>query len=83
MIAEKSRVNMTTNQMHNQVAQWQQAQNILLSSLTPVIVKESTNLLQIPDIFDRLIVTEARLQAIPLITKDEILTASKLVEIVW
>lgn len=83
MLAEKRRVEMTTIQMHEQVAQWQQAQNIVLTSLTPAIVKESRNLIQIPDIFDRLIVSEARLQAVPLITKDRILTATNLVEIIW
>ena len=54
-----------------------------LLPLLPETVIGSHTLTAIPDIFDRLIVAEARRLAIPLVTHDVVISAAGLVSVVW
>jgi PIN domain nuclease of toxin-antitoxin system len=51
--------------------------------LLPETVIESHTFTAIPDIFDRLVVAEARRLGLPLITRDATIKASGLVSVVW
>jgi PIN domain nuclease of toxin-antitoxin system len=59
------------------------ADNYRLSTLTPEVVLASHQLSTIPDIFDRLIVAEARERRLPLLTRDALIRESGLVGTVW
>jgi len=83
MIAEKGRTALTTTVLKAHVKRWHKADNIRLSKLTPQIVIESVSLTIVPEIFDRLIVAEAKKLNYPLITKDPEIIASGLVTVVW
>jgi len=54
-----------------------------LLSLEPERIIASHTLTAIPDIFDRLIVAEARHRNVPLITRDTLIVAAGVVETVW
>ena len=82
-IAEKKRTPLITAQLLNLFSLWEQSSNIHLTSLTPQIVVAAQSLTVIPDIFDRLIVTEAQLLNAPVLTKDPIIVGSSLVTTVW
>lgn len=83
MIVEKGRTTLTAVNFAAQLKTWQSASNVQLTSLTPQLVIDSATLTSIPDIFDRLIVAEARALNVPLITRDPIITNSKLANIIW
>jgi len=53
------------------------------TSLMPQTVLRIQSLTVLPDIYDRLIVAEALESGAPLITRDEAITASGLVPVVW
>lgn len=78
MIVEKGRTTLTAVNFAAQLKTWQSASNVQLTSLTPQLVIDSATLTSIPDIFDRLIVAEARALNVPLITRDPIIT-----NIIW
>lgn len=59
------------------------SQNYSLLSLQPSTVLASHHYAAIPDIFDRLTVTEGILRGIPLITKDPVIRGSGLVPTIW
>ncbi len=54
-----------------------------LCPLLPHTVIASHHYTVIPDIFDRLIVAEAILRGLPLLTRDTVIRASGLVAVVW
>lgn len=83
MVVERKRIALSPAVFAAAVKTWQTAENIRLTSLTPDIVVESAYLTAIPDIFDRLIVTETRRLGIPLITMDPVITNSQLVPVIW
>lgn len=60
-----------------------ECENYRLLPLLPETVVSSNEYTIIPDIFDRLIVTEAILQNCPLVTYDQIIRQSQLVSTVW
>jgi PIN domain nuclease of toxin-antitoxin system len=53
------------------------------SGLTPELVLASQAHVAVPEIFDRLVVTEARLRGVSLITRDPEIHAAGLVPIIW
>lgn len=59
------------------------SENYILSTLEPETVIASHTTTAIPDIFDRLIVTEAILRNIPVLTRDRTIVASGLIETIW
>jgi PIN domain nuclease of toxin-antitoxin system len=61
----------------------QSKSNYVLLPLLPETVISSHTLLAIPDIFDRLVVAEARRLSLPLITRDAAIKASGLLSVVW
>jgi len=63
-------------------AAMQSGSNYVLYPLLPEVVITSHMLTAIPDIFDRLIVADARRLAIPLISYDAIISALGLVSVV-
>lgn len=83
MVAEKGRIALTSAMLIATARAWQAASNIRLTHLTPALVVASIDLTAIPDIFDRLIVAEARALGVPLITQDAVVVRSQLVPIIW
>ena len=63
--------------------QLQASSNVSLPDLTLVRTLDLRALTAIPDIHDRLIVAEAVARGLPLITNDQLITASGLVNVVW
>lgn len=61
----------------------QRSTNYQFLSLRTQTVIDSHALTAIPEIFDRLIVAEALRVGAPLITRDEAITASGLVRVIW
>ncbi|MBI3245132.1 MAG: hypothetical protein HYZ50_01350 [Deltaproteobacteria bacterium] len=57
--------------------------NYPLSPLLPEIVIASHQYTIIPDIFDRLIVTETISRGVPLVTRDPVIRQSRLIPTVW
>jgi PIN domain nuclease of toxin-antitoxin system len=57
--------------------------NYLLLSLLPQIVIDSHQYTMIPDIFDRLIVTDAISHSVPLLTRDPVIQQSGLISTIW
>lgn len=84
MVAERGRITgLTLEALLSQFETLRDSDNYRLSSLTPESVLASHRLAAIPDIFDRLIVAEAVQRRMPLLTRDPVIRASKLVETVW
>ncbi len=83
MIAEKGRTTLLLSTLTRLVQDWRTADNIRLTGLTADLVIASTRITTIPDIFDRMIVAEAGELGIPIITRDPIITTSKLVPVIW
>ena len=57
--------------------------NYILLPLLPETVIASHTLTAIPDIFDRLVVAEARRLGVPVLTRDATISASGLVSVAW
>lgn len=84
MVIERKRLlGIVTPQLLGQLSLRQGRQNYELLPLLPDLVRGSRTLTAIPDIFDRLIVAEARRLGLPLISRDPIIRASGLVNLVW
>jgi len=83
MIAEKKRTSLGLVALGNAIQNWQTADNIRLTNLTPELVILSSQFSAIPEIFDRLIVTEAHKLGVPLITRDPLIVNSNLVPTLW
>jgi PIN domain nuclease of toxin-antitoxin system len=83
MIAEKQRTPLVLSTLDSVVKNWQTADNIRLTNLTPELVILSSQFSAIPEIFNRLIATEAHKLGVPLITKDPLIVNSKLVPTLW
>ena len=84
MVIERKRLlGIVTPQLLGQLSLRQGRQNYELLPLLPDLVRGSRTLTAIPDIFDRLIVAEARRLGLPLISHDPIIRASGLVNLVW
>jgi PIN domain nuclease of toxin-antitoxin system len=84
MVAEKGRLpGIAISQLLAQLSILQNSSNYVLLPLLPEVVIASHTLTAIPDIFDRLIVADARHLSIPLISRDTVIIASGLVSVVW
>lgn len=84
MVAERGRIaGLTVDALISQLEILRNAENYRLSSLTPEVVLSSHQLSTIPDIFDRLIVAEARERRLPLLTRDSIIRESQIVATIW
>jgi PIN domain nuclease of toxin-antitoxin system len=83
MVVEKGRLPILPTTLSESIAHWRAATNITFTSLTPELVMDAMQLTTIPDIFDRLIVAEARALGVPLITRDSAIVGSKLVTTIW
>jgi len=84
MVIQKGRLSgVDLNRVVPHLESMEQSSNYSLMSLTPATVIASRLFTLIPDIFDRLIVTEAKLLGFPLLTKDPIIHDSGIVPTVW
>ena len=83
MVAEKGRIPSTVESMKSIIRALQREPNCYIATLTAEDIVESAALVSIPDIFDRLIVYEAVKHNAPLITRDETIVGSGLVDTIW
>lgn len=84
MVAEKGRVlGLTVERLLEHFEAIRGSENFLPTALSPGLVLASHRLTAIPDIFDRLIVTEAKQRGLPLLTRDSVIRESGLVETIW
>lgn len=84
MVIEKKRLpGVSMAQLMSRIQWMQGSANYGLLPLLPETVMVSHALTSIPDIFDRLIVAEAQRLGWPLISRDPVIRASGLVNIVW
>lgn len=83
MVIEKGRLHgITIGQLLVQLSLLQNSSNYILLPLLPEVVIASHTLTAIPDIFDRLIVADAKHLSVPLISRDTVIIASGLVSVV-
>lgn len=84
MVAEKRRVAELTPELVPRIVESVNTHpGYHLEPLTPEIVLASHNLTAIPDIFDRLIVSEALQRQADLLTNDSVIQNSELVSVIW
>jgi PIN domain nuclease of toxin-antitoxin system len=83
MVVEKGRVQATLADLKNVIDRLRRNPACALPSLTSEDILNSATLTTIPDIFDRLIVYEARKHNASLLTRDTMLTRSELTKVVW
>ena len=84
MVIEKRRIpGITMAQLEIELGLMQRSANYEFLPLLPDHVIASRMLTAIPDIFDRLIAFEARKLELPLLSRDPIIRASGLVNVVW
>ncbi len=84
MVIEKRRLpGITMSQLEIELELMRNNASYEFLPLFPSTVIQSRTLTAIPEIFDRLIVTEAVRLGLPLITRDSVIRASGLVAIVW
>lgn len=83
MVVEKGRVSATMDQFQAVIAQMQSSTNYQINALTLPLVLTATQLTQIADIFDRLIVAETQAVNAKLITVDSEIAGSGIVPVVW
>lgn len=84
MVIEKNRLpGASMQQLEIDLALIQQSSSFELLPLLPENVIASRGLKVIPDIFDRLIVSEALRLGLPLITRDSVIRASRVIQTVW
>lgn len=83
MIAERQPTPLVLSTLDAVIKNWQVSSNIRLATLTPDIVMLSSNFSATPDIFDRLIATEAHKPGVPLITRDPLIVNSNLMTALW
>jgi PIN domain nuclease of toxin-antitoxin system len=84
MVLEKNHLpGVTMAQLEIELALMRQGANYVFLPLLPDLVIASRTLTAIPDIFDRLIVAEARQLGLSLVTRVPVIQASGLVKCVW
>jgi PIN domain nuclease of toxin-antitoxin system len=84
MVAEKGRLpGATLAHLLPLLEELEGSDNYRLIELVPATVLASHRFARIADIFDRLIVTEAVLRGLPLLTKDPLIHDSGLVRAIW
>ncbi len=84
MVIERGRLPpVTMPQLLTQLQVMQSSTNYVLLPLLPQTVIASRTFSSIPDIFDRLIVTEAHQLSMPLITRDQDIRTLNVVPTVW
>ncbi len=84
MVAQKNRIaGLTLDRLLPQLEAFRDSENYRLCSLSPETVLMSHALIAIPDIFDRLIATEAMQRDLPLLTQDPVIESSGLVPTIW
>ncbi len=83
MVVEKGRVEGTVRELLQGLALMRGTGNYQFLPLLPETVLASHINTAIPDIFDRLIVTETQGLAIPLISRDGTIKQSGLVDVIW
>ena len=84
MVAERGRLpGVSVPQVLAELAVIRASTNYTLLALLPETVVASHTLTAIPDIFDRLIVAEARRLSVPIISRDGPMRASGLVSLIW
>lgn len=83
MVVEKGRVQATLADLQRIIQRLQRNPVCHLPSLSVEAVLNSATLTAIPDIFDRLIVYEARRWNASLLTRDALITQSGLVSVLW
>jgi PIN domain nuclease of toxin-antitoxin system len=84
MIVERRCTSVKYAEVHEMLRVLQRAGNYLFLPLMPETVMSSYSFSdQITDIFDRLIITEARRLRVPLITCDQGITSTGLVDVAW
>ena len=84
MVVERKRVlSITMSELIKDITNLDNDPNYTLLPLAPDLVIASHTLTAILDIFDRLIVAEARRLNIPLITRDTVIVAAGVVSTVW
>ena len=84
MVVQKGRLpGVDLNRLLPHIQSMNQSSNYSLLSLTPTTVIASHEYTQIPDIFDRLIVTEAIQLGFPLMTRDPVMHESGLIPVIW
>ncbi len=83
MVVEKGRVQVSLADLHHVVDRLRYNPACELPALTVEDVLNSAALTVIPDIFDRLILYEARKRDALLLTRDTTLTGSGLVPVIW
>ena len=84
MVVQKGRLpGVTLSQLLPQIEVMRGSDNYLLSPLLPQTVLQSLSLASVPDIFDRLIGTEAMVRGLPLLSRDPNLRSSGLIATIW
>jgi PIN domain nuclease of toxin-antitoxin system len=84
MVAERRRIDgLRIEALLAQLELLHGTDNYRLSPLTPETVLASHRFATIPDIFDRLIVTEAVDRNMPLLSRDAAIRAAEVVETIW
>lgn len=84
MIAEKGRIpGVDLERLVPHLSAARLSDNYPLSDLRFDTVLASHELTAIPDIFDRLIVTEAMVRKLPLVSRDPVIRDSGLVAVIW
>jgi PIN domain nuclease of toxin-antitoxin system len=84
MVIEKGRIhNVTMSDLLDEISLMELSPYHELLPLLPETAVASRTLINIPDIFDRLIVAEALRLGLPLITHDSVITNSGSVSVVW
>jgi PIN domain nuclease of toxin-antitoxin system len=84
MVAEKGRIpGLAVEGLLEHFEAIRGSENFLPTVLSPDLILASHRLTMIPDIFDRLIVTEAEQRGLPLLTRDSVIRESGLVETIW
>ena len=83
MVVERGRVQATLTDLQGVIDRLRRNSVCELPPLTSEDILNSATLTTIPDIFDRLIVFEARKRNASLLTRDEVLTRSGIASVVW
>ncbi|MAS35862.1 MAG: hypothetical protein CL610_17770 [Anaerolineaceae bacterium] len=83
MIAEKQRTTLVIPTLQSIIQDWQASNHIILSDLTPQLIIKSAAYTSIPDIFDRLIVTEAEGLDARIITRDPVIAGIEQSRTIW
>ena len=84
MVVEKRRLpGITMQQLEIEYSLMRQSANYEFLPLLPDDIFNSRILTVIPDIFDRLIVSEALRMGVPLISNDTVIRSSGVVNVVW